>query len=211
MSRMRVRMELSMWGLERNSLCERMSGAGGELLIHCEHKIKRTNYYVGEKKIQPALEGKPILNYTPMLSSQCHALETTEFLPFFLRMQVLNSALVWKPNLMQSWKNKASTQLSPRWTHPVSSIPLMPLVHELHLPGSDREIFLSGAAVCRRLCDYDTTSILPRFCVIQLKGRVWVRTWWNRYFMLMKKITYVFRSNLSIFIMGSIKEMNSEV
>lgn len=44
-----------------------------------------TNYYVGEKKIQPALEGKPILNHTPksMLSSQCHALETTEFLSIF--------------------------------------------------------------------------------------------------------------------------------
>lgn len=87
MPRMRVRMELSMYGIPGawGEIVYVRECLGEELLIHCKHKIKTTNYYGGERKLQPALEGKPILNHTPnsMLSSQCRALETTQFLPFF--------------------------------------------------------------------------------------------------------------------------------
>lgn len=165
MSWMRVRMELSMYGIPeawRERVYVRECLGRGELLIHCEHKIKTTNYYVGEKKIQPALEGKPILNYTSMLSSQCHVLETTEFLPFFLRMQVLNSALVWKPNLMQSWKNKASTQLSPRWMHPVSSIPLMPLAPMNFI---SQEVTEKSSCQVLQYADACVTTTPPAFCL----------------------------------------------
>lgn len=175
MSRMRVRMELSMYGIPEawGEIVYVRECLGEELLIHCKHKIKTTNYYGGERKLQPALEGKPIPNHTPnsMLSSQCRALETTEFLPFFLRMQVLNSALLWKPNLMQSWKNKASTQLSPRWTHPVPPIPLMPknCISQEVTEKSSCQV-LQCTDVC--VTDYNTASILPKFCVIQHRGRV---------------------------------------